>query len=370
MTHSESKITKFSLDVIGCGSVDGCNFNNMQISETFLSVASNRLQLLPAINSARTNGAKINYYDLGESSPDRIINYINSEVCIVGKISSNNQERINKYINANLAGLMRHKASGGKVIVLNSDDMFSAKDGLSDFYLDLFWLADKIIVPTKSLRRSITKKFPTELSVDIINDPWQIGTLHPRKHLDHSDTVSLIWFGSNKNILYLLNYLPKLIKNSPSHRQYSLTLLAHPWALRKSSKYIKSLSGNLTNWQFVLKPWNTKNHPCQLENALKNAHISLLPTNHLSEKVMNVSHNRMVDSLRGGCLPIASPVESYLEFSNCALVGDNICDLFNYAIANYNSLTAEHFPWVKILTQKFDPTINQIKWGKIWKSLI
>ena len=341
----------------------------MQISEAFLSVSSNRLQLLPAINSARINGARINYYNLGESDSDKIINYINSEVCIVGKISSNNQQQIKKYMHANIAGLMRHKAYGGKVIVLNSDNMFSAKDDLSDFYLDLFWLADKIIFPTKSLCKSIINKFPKELSVGIIYDPWQIETLHPRKYLDHCDTVSLIWFGSNKNISYLLNNLPKIIKNSPSHRQYSLTLLAHPWALRKSSEYIKKLSGNLANWQFVLKPWNTKNQPGQLENALKNAHISLLPTNHLSEKVMNVSHNRMVDSLRGGCLPIASPIESYLEFSKCALVGENISDLFNHAVLNYNRLSTKHSSWVEILTQKFDPTTNQRKWGEIWRSL-
>ena len=76
----------------------------------------------------------------------------------------------------------------------------------------------------------------------------------------------------------------------------------------------------------------------QLEREIARAQISILPSDARDPLKFGVSHNRLVDSIRGGCVTIASPMGSYLELEELALLGNNFGELLNNAVENYRKI--------------------------------
>ena len=71
-------------------------------------------------------------------------------------------------------------------------------------------------------------------------------------------------------------------------------------------------------WSLELLAWDNHNQPEQLENVLGSAHFAWLPSDPTDALKAGVSHNRLVDSVLSGCIPVASEMKSYLELSKIA----------------------------------------------------
>ena len=100
----------------------------------------------------------------------------------------------------------------------------------------------------------------------------------------------------------------------------------------------------------------------QLQKLLADSDIALLPSNPRDISKAGVSHNRLVDALRGGVVPIASPMPSYLELSESSLIGSDFSEMIEYAEDRYTSLSQKFAKLREIILKDHSPQQNIINW--------
>ena len=333
------------------------------------SVASARLQLLPAIKAAKQMGFDHKILSLHASRPEDLELITGSQITLIGKLSANSIERARDMVLANTAAVTRLKRLGSKIIMQYCDNAFHREDRISELYKDIFQMTDYIVYPSEALRDITLPYVQKGTKTHVITDPWQITQSHNPRKID-SNTIKIIWYGSNKNILYLKNELQNLIANSSPIYNYDLTILTADFALQEIQKTISTLIASKSRWVFRLLPWQNKLQPKQLEQEIRNAHIALIPSDPTDPLKAGVSHNRIVDACRGGCVTLASPMQSYKDLRDIAILGENMALLLNEATTNYSRHCQNLIKKRETLLKRFDPRVNELNWLNFWKDCL
>ena len=363
----EHQLTALSFVVDGRGDLTKKFFNPVKLG----SMASARMQLMPAIKSASKQGYKIQILSLHSDSYSQFNLVSKSKVCLIGKLSANSDDLLQSMAVANLAAVTRLKNRGAKIVLQYSDNAFHEDGILKDFYLDLMHAADYIVYPSDALKKITAKFVKAGTKQLVICDPWQLKSFHePRKILEET-TVKIIWFGSSKNIDYLFQAFKEILeyKNLPSSKKYELTIMGNEWSISRFKDKLKSIK--IANQEWIIRAvlWKNDFQPNQLETEISRAHIALIPSDPHDPLKAGVSHNRVVDAIRGGCITIASPMESYKELSSIAILGDNMGQLLSCAIKNYNYYADKLKTKSELAVIKFSPENNRTKWNNFWKNL-
>ena len=133
-------------------------------------------------------------------------------------------------------------------------------------------------------------------------------------------------------------------------------------------EYISSCPCNNERWRFRFVPIiSGKEHPKQLEEELSKAHLSIIPSDPSDARKKAVNHNRLVDSVRGGCIVVASPMLSYLELSKVALLGNEMPKLVDYAFNQYERLIEKYDRLRDSWLESFSPEVNHQNWINVIK---
>ncbi|MCB4389441.1 hypothetical protein [Synechococcus sp. MU1617] len=367
MDYLESKrLLALSFYVNKIGDLKDNFFSKSSLS----SAASQRLQLAPALTASERIGITTEAKSLHCSKPSLITGLKNYDICLVGKMSANTTELVNNMIVANLAAISKLKSAGAKIATLYCDNYLAYDDVTKDFYEFLINASDFVIFPTEYLRDYCKPQLKTDIkNTYIIRDPWQINTLekYPEKPLG-SCPWRIIWFGSSKNLDYLLKILPDLFSSQLGSLKIELTVLSNMYSLKKiqSSNIIKNLP---PEWIFRLVPWSNNNQPEQLAKELRRAHISIIPSDPDDPKKAGSSHNRLVDSIRSGCITVASPLKSYQELSKVCILGNDFPKLIQMSILQYERLISKHNSLREYATEMFNPRINQSAWERVIREI-
>ena len=337
-----------------------------------ISSASSRLQLSPMITAAQKIGWTTSTWSLHSEKPENLqdLTKLNGiKRLVIGKMSSNNQKSIHSMIMANSAAIFLLKSKGVPITIMYSDNHLAKEDQIGSFYRSIFTFADTVITPSNALKNEVNKYTDGTIKVHVIKDPWQTPALSFNKTEHIQDHVKLIWFGNGLNIDYLIECLPKIIEKCNSSKHFELSILAQSEIINYFKKVMPDSVKSLKKWSINYIKWDNKNQPSQFHNALAEAHISLIPSNPGDPKKLGVSHNRLVDSIRSGCIPIASPINSYLELSNISVLGDNFPAMIDFTILNYKYLCEKFEPIRKKQLAEFDPEVNAKNWENLVKTL-
>ena len=335
------------------------------------SVASLRLQVAPAIFAAQKIGISQNVLSLHSNHPEDMFEISNSTICLVAKMSSNNLANIQSMIVANLAAISYAKNRGTKIILLYSDnwvhsnkitgnDYLDMCRGLTrEFYRDLLQLSDYIVYPTQALLRMTANDVSKQAQCIVIEDPWQLNNWHEPRPLpvEPGGLIKLIWFGSNLNINYLISNLPSILSVKPKYQRLELTILSAQIAIDQCQSFFYQNKNLFAGWAIRLVLWDAANQPNQLEDELTRAHICLIPSDPDDQAKAGVSPNRLVDAIKGGCVSIASPMESYREFRDLSLQGSNFRDLLLKALRDYKKVTLNLKQSRELALKKHSPSI-------------
>ena len=114
----------------------------------------------------------------------------------------------------------------------------------------------------------------------------------------------------------------------------------------------------------------SSDQPGQLERELRRANISLIPSDPTDPLKQGISHNRIVDALRSGCLPIASPLKSYQELSKVSVLGNDFEHLLFLATKEYARLISKHSFYRPKYLDPFSPRNNIQNWASLWESVL
>ena len=333
------------------------------------STASQRIQFAPALQASKNLGCEICVKSLHSNKPEEVTNLRNYDICLIGKLSSNSKQLSQSMSVANLAAIIRLKLHGSKIAILYCDNLLIDDSEIGDLYKLIFKLADFVIYPTEYLKK-IGSKYCSKITQNfVIADPWQVQKLHnPRKKLK-KDNWKLIWFGSNKNFMYMKQLFPKLFASELTRENVELTLLTAEWAMNEFHN--SNLASKIPkNWSIRLVPWQNAKQPDQLEEELSRAHICIIPSDPDDPRKAGASQNRPVDSIRAGCLTLASPLESYIELSKVCLLGNDFIKMLACAFDQYERLTTKHEPLREKILERFSPEHNSRQWENIFKAII
>ena len=168
-------------------------------SKSYSTLASTRLQLLPALRAAQNLGLKPASYSLNASQPQYLNHLGHPKVCLVGKMIGDDSD----CAVANLAAIARLNRMGTPILIIYSNHHLSRDDKMGEFYRNIAYYASYFIYPTEKLKQLSVPYLPKEKIGDVIVDPWQIPELISFPKLETSANGRLLWYGTGSNLEYL-----------------------------------------------------------------------------------------------------------------------------------------------------------------------
>ena len=182
-------------------------------------------------------------------------------------------------------------------------------------------------------------------------------------------TVANRLVGNTGNVWYVTRYLGRLMQSINHVNSVELTILSSLKALQKVDRVFHSFKSLAkSDWSLKLIEWDDSKQPQQLEEALGSAHFAWIPSNPNDALKAGVSHNRLVDAVRSGCIPVASEMPA-IEMSKVALIGSDHGNLINIASQDYQRLALKHNGFRTEALAAFSPEINIKSWVQLLRRL-
>ena len=328
--------------------------------------ASARLHLVPAFQAAEQLGMQPRVLSLDVDRPQIIDQLGEPRVCVIDKVNHFDHQRVQGFAMATLAAAARLKAQGCSLMVNYCDHLAPLNDSRGGLYRNLLRLADHVITPCDAMATLSKPWLRSGCASTIIEDPWQTR-VQSYKTYEPSERLKIVWFGNTGNAHFLCKLLPELRQKANSATAYELVVLGNheTLTLTKQAFDQASESNAARPWTLSLVIWDHKQQPEQLETVLGGAHVALLPSDPGLAMKQGVSHNRLVDASRCGCIPVASPMQSYLELSKIALIGSDLPDILNHLVPQYNRLSAKYSSLRGNLLARFSPETNAQRWRNL-----
>ena len=326
-------------------------------------VASSRIQLKPALEAAKRLNIEAEIWSLHSSQPEDLYTIHPPEICLIGKLTSNTEDGINNLSVANISAATHFKRKGSAIILIYSDNHLARKGAIRELYQDLINTADIVVTPTKTLKKQVDSYTNTPSRSFVIEDPWSLQACTYRRA--KKSYFNIAWFGSGLNIRYLAREIPAITQHFSGDTQVTFTILSTMPALLKLKTYISSLKYNNKKFKFIFIPWDDQDQPRQLERLLSEADVTIIPSDPADAKKRGVSHNRLVDASRRGCIPIVSPMESYKELAKIAIIGNDFPRMLNFAFEHQERLRKKYESHRDEILKHFSPHENMKKWGKV-----
>ena len=333
---------------------------------SYSQLASARLQLIPALNAAKSIGMQAKSLSLSTEYPEYLECLGLPKICLVGKMIGDDI----KCNVANLSAVARMKRMGIPIIVLYSNHHLNKKDERGEFYRDLLFLADHVVCPTSSLKQLAQSSSRSGLHFHVIEDPWQIKSLEDYRELKKNSPIKIIWFGAALNLCYLHQKLLDIGQSKFEACDIELTVFTATKAVNYFKNFLKENPDIYPKWNYRFVEWNGYMQPKQFNEELARAHISLIPSNPNDPEKQGASHNRLVDSIRAGCICIASPLPSYKELNSLSLLGENFGLMLHSAIENYNQLSSRYKSLREDILLPFSPNANEKKWAQLLSNIL
>lgn len=332
-------------------------------------MASAKMQLIPLFEAATSLKLAPKLVSVDIDQPSILNSLNNPPVCFISKINHFDDVRFDGYAMAVLAASARLRAFGSKLILLYSDNLASLDCARGRLYRDLLRIVDYCVVPSSSMAHLVAPFVLPATPISVIEDPWQVRQQPFRCYLP-SQTLRIAWFGNTSNIFYVRDQLGHLMNSISCVKEIEFVVLSSLKSLKiVETAFHKHLPLARVPWSLEPIVWDDNCQPSQLENVLGSCHLSWIPSNPNDALKAGVSHNRLVDSVLSGCIPIASEMQSYLELSKLALLGSDHGKLINYAVAQYQRLALKYQNSRSDILEKFSPALNHHNWVSFLQTL-
>ena len=145
--------------------------------------------------------------------------------------------------------------------------------------------------------------------------------------------INILWYGRINNLNPLLRKLPYLLQIE-SNRHFNLDILTGRLTASQELQIDKARQIMSSSWTINCQPWSYEKHLIKL----KKAHFTFLPCS-IDENSKYAGHNRLLDAIAGGTVPIASPIPSYKDLREVAILSDHLIDSFIKSFRSYNDIT-------------------------------
>lgn len=215
----------------------------------------------------------------------------------------------------------------------------------------------ELVVPCESLRRRLAPW--AQHGIRVIEDPWETPSPAPPR-FSPAGEVRLAWFG-NLGPMSLDALASGLIQAVRGVRDRAVTveIVAGEQRAALVDQLCTMLAEAHPALKTVFTPWSVEG----TRQAIAAADMVVLPQDTASEWAQVKSHNRLVETLRGGRLAIASPIASYVEMERFAWVGDDLAAGVAWALGHPAEAEARIAAGQRYVEGRFAPSLIGRKWA-------
>jgi len=325
--------------------------------------ASARLRLLiPAAELARRKDSVVQLIPLEMLRDARVLEAAPRLTHLVlGKVAAD-FVRANEALFRTVLETLNHARRDMPVVADLSDDYAALADALGAPYLRTYQATllkqHDITVPCKALQ----ERFAGEAAgmVTVIEDPYESPAARaPRATA--SDPLRLCWFGTlgSANIDMVSSSLERIAQGLRD-TALRLEMVTH----RQRRAMVEALADRLARVHPRIGVEHTDWSLAQTWAAIERCDFVILPQDHLGQAGRVKSHNRLVESIRGGRLAVASPIASYLELGDYAWVGEDLVAGLRWAMAHPDEALERVAAGQRAIEQRFSPAAIGEKWAQ------
>jgi len=200
--------------------------------------------------------------------------------------------------------------AGRRLVVDVSDHPFERAGPQVAFYQRTLPECSAVSVPSEWLARAIANACGA--APRVVADPYEGPLAAPR--FAPADPVRLLWFGHVLNLHYLKALLPGLIALSEERALALEVVTGEVQGIetafeRLTRKHAPRFAAGYAHWSLEAMP-----------QALARSDAVLIPSDATDEKKAGASANRLVETLVAGRLAVASPLEAYRPYADCAVL--------------------------------------------------
>ncbi|WPZ33118.1 hypothetical protein T8K17_17965 [Thalassobaculum sp. OXR-137] len=216
------------------------------------------------------------------------------------------------------------KQAGKRVLVDIADGLGSTGD--FDELGRVAACADAVFCSSARLTEMAAAWVPADCRRFCIEEPAEEAIRAPKAQLGGDGILELLWFGTSRNIVYLVPHLSEIAALAED-RPFRITLVCHENVV---AQQLCAAAAEQDQGLFKIRfeEWT----PQVQAAALDATDIVLIPGD-LAKDSAQKSPNRLINTIAAGRLAVASPIPSYLPFADFALIRDCLADGIRDALA-------------------------------------
>jgi hypothetical protein len=327
----------------------------------FAPLASTRLRvLIPAAELARR--VPVLLVPLARFIADPSLRDLGApRAIVVSKLSTASVVSMQRELSAMLDSIADGRCPG-PVFADLSDDYAALADAfrapfLAEYQRRLAELCT-LVVPCGALRDAVARV--SRRGVEVIEDPYETVAAQPVRTRS-TGTLALCWFGNlgAPNVQGLSQALVALARDS-GDIPCRLELVAGEPSRQMGMEIAAAVASANPKWSVGYSGWS----PDAAVEAIARSDFVVLPQEHGTPWGRVKSHNRLVETIRGGRLAIASPIPSYLELADYAWVGEPLGAGLRWALQHPDDATRRVVRGQAYVAERFSPEAIGAKWAR------
>jgi tetratricopeptide (TPR) repeat protein len=218
------------------------------------------------------------------------------------------------------------KARGSKIWIDISDPVFT--DSIRhQFFSQILNIGDGIITNSRLMRLRLHRR--VQLPIFNIPDPVEFQPHYP--HSIPSQPKKFLWFGHVSNLPYLLPWIEELVLLE-SFEVLTIITNARIATNHLRANASESILRSFTKLKII--DWNS----ISLNQLVSEVDVCIIPAGIADPRKEAVSDNRLTTAITLGLPTIASPINSYLKWSDGCVLSHHLCDGIRVLKKRANSL--------------------------------
>lgn len=317
-------------------------------------LASARLRIgVAALEWKRCNNENI-FWNPGAAGTGQRMDWPSAKICVVPKFFFD--VPLGPWLDACLAA----KRHGCRLVVDISDYPFKKPPPIPEFYSEVLRICDAVVVNSERMAELMAPHIAhrPQIIEDAILGSMGEPVFAPGVKLE------LLWFGHPTNLRYLVPNIEPLARFALKQRCRLTVVTEYSAEIAQNIQAINAHFAPDLNAQLI--PWSLETQ----RGALQECQLVLIPSDPADAFKAGASANRIAEALNAGRFPVASPLPSYLPFSEAAWVGQDLVQGIEWALAHRDEVIARIRRGQALVGAKFAADWVGRQWRELFESLV
>jgi hypothetical protein len=216
-----------------------------------------------------------------------------------------------------------------------------------------------LTVPCAALRDALAPL--SARGIEVIEDPYESAAAQPVR-TRAGDPPALCWFGNlgppnADDLRESLSALARAMADTGGR----IELVAGEPSRAVGMAIAAAVEAANPRWALQFTAWS----PERAAAAIARCDFVLLPQAHATPWGRVKSHNRLVETIRGGRLGLASPIPSYVELADYAWVGESLAEGLRWVLAQPEEAAARVGRGQTYVAERFSPAAVGARWAQV-----